>query len=86
MWYKAEATSDPKAVDSTSSKKYIYLTRNVTTEERVDEQGNAHTVWVYEETKIDRDFYPIYERQISDEARIADIEEVITEILGGGII
>lgn len=86
MWYKAEATSAPHAVDSTSSKKYVYITRNITTEERVDEQGNTYTVWVYEEAKIDKDFYPIYERQISDEARIADIEEVITEILGGGII
>ena len=86
MWYEAEATSAPRSIDDTSSKKYIYVTRNVTTEERVDDNGTKYTVWVYEEAKIDRDFYPIYERQISDEARIADIEEVITEILGGGII
>ena len=35
---------------------------------------------------IPKDVYSIFETQLSDEARLADIEEVITEILGGGLV
>lgn len=87
MWYRAEATAEPTLVDSTSSKRWVYVRKNVTAEQRTDEfTGETYTVWVFDEAKIPKDIYTIFEQQASDQARIADIEEVITEIIGGGLV
>ena len=86
MWYKGESTVYPQLIDSVSSKKWVYIRKNVEEQTRTDEEGREYTVWAFDETKIPKDVYSIFETQLSDEARLADIEEVITEILGGGLI
>lgn len=86
MWYTGESTVYPQLIDATSSKKWVYVRKNVKEESRTDEEGNAHAVWTFDEAKIPKDVYSIFETQVNDEARLADIEEVITEIIGGGLI
>ena len=86
MWYTGESTVYPQLIDTTSSKKWVYVRKNVKEESRTDEEGNSYTVWKFDETKIPKDVYSIFEAQVSDEARLADIEDVITEIIGGGLI
>lgn len=86
MWYTGESTVYPQLIDTTSSKKWVYVRKKVKEESRTDEEGNSCTVWTFDETKIPKDVYSIFETQVSDEARLADIEEVITEIIGGGLI
>lgn len=86
MWYTGESTVYPQLIDTTSSKKWVYVRKNVKEESRTDEKGNSYTVWTFDETKISKDVYSIFESQVNDEARLADIEEVITEIIGGGLI
>ena len=86
MWYKSESTTKPEIVDSTSSKIYVYVRKNIQEIEREDEQiGNKYIVYVYDETKIPKDVYSIFENQMIADTRIADIEEVITEIIGGDL-
>ena len=86
MWYKSESTTKPEIVDSTSSKIYVYVRKNIQEIEREDEQtGNKYIVYVYDETKIPKDVYSIFENQMQSDLRIADIEEVITEIIGGDL-
>ena len=86
MWYKSESTARPEIVDSTSSKVYVYVHKNIEEVEREDEQtGNKYIVYVYDETKIPKEVYSIFEEQMQADLRLADIEEVITEIIGGGL-
>ena len=40
MWINAEATFEPDAVDTTASKVYNYVRRNIREEQREDEEGN----------------------------------------------
>lgn len=86
MWYTGESTVYPQLIDATSSKKWVYIRKNIKEESRTDEEGNSYAVWTFDETKIPKDVYSIFESQVNDEARLADIEEVITEIIGGGLI
>ena len=85
MWYKSESTARPEIVDSTSSKVYVYVRKNIEEVEREDEEGNTYIVYVYDETKIPKEVYSIFEGQMIADSRIADIEEVITEIIGGDL-
>lgn len=86
MWHTGESTVYPQLIDTTSSKKWVYVRKNVKEESRTDEEGNTYAVWTFDETKMPTDVYSIFEAHVSDEARLADIEEVITEIIGGGLI
>lgn len=86
MWYKSESTARPELIDTTSSKVYVYVRKNIEEVERQDEQtGETYIVYVYDETKIPKDVYVIFENQMLADSRIADIEEVITEIIGGDL-
>lgn len=85
MWYKSESTTKPEIIDSTSSKVYVYVRKNIQEIEREEEGRNTYTVYVYDETKIPKEVYSIFENQMIADTRIADIEEVITEIIGGDL-
>ena len=85
MWYKSESTAYPELIDTTSSKVYVYVRKNVEEVEREDEEGNKYTVYVYDEMKVPKEVYGIFENQILADSRLADIEEVITEIIGGDL-
>ena len=87
VWYVAEGSTRPELVDTGSSAKWAYIRRNIRTETRTDEvSGETRTVYIFEEMKIPKDVYPVYEQEMQNSARLADVEEVITEILGGGLI
>lgn len=81
MWYKATSTAVPELLDITSSKKYVYVRKNVTERTTEDEM----TVYEYDEMKIPKEVYGIFEQNILSESRIADIEDAIAEIIGGGL-
>ena len=81
MWYKATSTAAPALLDITSSKKYVYVRKNVTERTTEDEM----TVYEYDEMKIPKEVYGVFEQNILAESRIADIEDAIAEIIGGGL-
>jgi len=101
MWYKSESNTKPATIDKTSSKKYIYVRKNIeeveremeTTVEIENENGEneftpktvTEISYVYDEMKLPKEVYGIFEDQIMADNRISDVEEVITEIIGGGI-
>ena len=60
MWITAEATFKPDAVDTTTSRIYNYVRRNIHEEQRKDEEENNYTVWVYEERKIAKEDWELY--------------------------
>lgn len=84
MWYKSESTTRPDAVNTTMSKKYVYLRKNIHEETREYESGATYTVFVYDECKIPKDVYVLVQNQNVSDSRLDDIEEVLADIIGGG--
>lgn len=86
-WYSGESTVNPVLIDAESSRKYVYVRRNVEQHERIDEMiGDTVTYYTFEEIKIPRDVYDIFvktdalENEILDtQEALADIYEMITE-------
>lgn len=81
MWYKSESNIKPELIDSVSSKKYVYVRKNITEIRRDD-----GTLYEYDEAKIPKEFYDIFKSQSEANDRLDDIEEAIANIIGGGLI
>ena len=63
MWRKAENTIRPEAVEQ--GKSVVYIRKNITEEQRkVD--GEVVTVYVYDEMKLPKELYPVFEQQQAD--------------------
>lgn len=82
IWYDGESSVYPALVDSTSSKKWVYVRRNVEEHERENEQGIKETFYSFEEQKVPKDVWGIFEKTVKNDERIADVEEAITELYG----
>lgn len=86
MWYKSKSTVMPEIVDSTSSQKYVYVRQNI---EKIQSKniisGETEIFYTYEEQKIPKEVYTIFEQERDNSGRLDDIEEVIANILGGEI-
>ena len=82
VWYSGESSIYPALVDTTSSKKWVYVRRNIEEHEREDEQGIKEIFYSFEETKIPKDVWVIFEKEADNSERIADVEEAITELYG----
>ena len=80
-WYNGESTVNPALIDDTSSKKWVYVRRNVEQHERESEiTGETETYYTYEEQKIDKSVYDIFKSNNENSERITDIELALTEI------
>lgn len=84
MWINAEATFEPDAVDTTTSKVYNYVRRNIREEQREDEEGNRYTVWVYEEMRIAKDEWELYKSVERNTANIDYIAMMTDVEIGEG--
>ena len=79
-YYKAKSNECPKAVDITSSPTTVYLRKNIVSVQSKDEtEGNARTEYHYDEAAITKDEYIDMLH-----GQIADVEEVLADILFGG--
>lgn len=83
MWCKASSTAYPSIIDSTSSKVYVYVRRNIE-QITIEEEGESRIIFTYDEMKIPKEVYGIFEEELQNNSRLNDIEEVLTEIIGGG--
>ena len=54
MWYKSESNIKPELTDTTSSSVYNYDRKNITEEEREDQDGGKHIVYTYDENKVEK--------------------------------
>ena len=85
-WYNGESTVNPALIDDTSSKKWVYVRRNVEQHERESEiTGETETYYTFEEQKIDKSVYDIFKSNNENSERITDIELALTEIYEGAI-
>ena len=86
VWYVAESTVFPKLIDSSSSKKWVYVRRNVKKCERENEQGIKETFYSFEEQKVPKDVWGIFEQEADNSVRLADVEDVLADLIGGAEI
>lgn len=85
-WYKSESNGRPDTVNTTMSKKWVYIRKNIVEETReLENENETYTVYVYDECKIPKDIYVVFENQMVSDVRLAEVEEAITEIVGGGL-
>lgn len=83
VWYVAESTAFPELVDSTSSRKWVYVRRNVKKCERKNEQGIKETFYTFEEQKVSKEIWGIFEKEADNSTRLADVEDVLADLIGG---
>ena len=83
MWYKTESNTRPTIIDTESSKKWVYVRKNIEEHEREDETtGIKETFYSFEESKIPKDVWLIFQKTVESDERIADLEEAVTELYG----
>ena len=72
MWNYAEGKERPALVDETSSKKWVYVRRNIEEFEREDETDPEikEKFYRWEEQKIPKENYPIYELEVQNAANL----------------
>lgn len=63
MWRKAENTIRPEDVEVGRS--VVYIRKNIAEVQR-EVEGETVTVFVYDELKIPKELYPVFEQQQAD--------------------
>lgn len=81
MWYYAEGKERPAIVDETSSKSWVYVRRNIEEFEREDETDPAikEKFYRWEEMKIRKEDYPIYQLEVQNAANL-DYIAMMTDV------
>lgn len=59
-YYKSESSVTPELIDTTSSKKYTYLRKDVKEVEKEDPDGSKYTIFEYDECKLTKEDYALY--------------------------
>lgn len=76
-YIKSQSSVKPELIDSTSSKKYVYLRKNITEISRVDENTNESIYFYeYDEAKLTPEQYERYLKELS----IIDVQQQRADI------
>lgn len=83
-WYSAESTGSqkPTEIDESSSRKYIYLRKNIefVPSSKTLEGEETENKWVFLETKIPKEIANLLNMTKDNTSSIADIEDALCEI------
>ena len=79
-WYVVKSTIRPEEVDLNSSKIYNYARKNIIETTETSDQGETITVYVYDEIKIPKESWGMYEELLQAQADIEYLN-IITEDL-----
>ena len=79
QWYNSESMSEPLEIDTESSAVYNYVRRNIREVAEIIE-GEEITKYVYEECKIPKESWGMYQELVQQKADI-DYLTMITEDL-----
>lgn len=81
MWERRESKERPATLDTTSSKIYNYVRKNIRTETR-DVAEDQETLYVFDEQKVRKEDWDTYENVIRNSADIEDITDALVELAG----
>lgn len=85
-WYKTSSMTKPKIIDDTLSKKYVYVRRNIVESELINDLNPdiKEIFYSFEEIKIPKDVYSIFEFEKFNSNRLDELEDTIVELIYGG--
>lgn len=72
MWSRVESNDRPSELDTTSSKVYNYVRRNIE-EKTKEEDGRIVTYYEYYEEKVNKEMWELY-------IRVSDLEDALCEL------
>ena len=77
---KSQSSNKPDLIDTTSSKKYVYLRQNVVEINSKDEQsGEDRSYFEYDEAKLTKEEYEQYLKEINSTETLESIENLKAE-------
>ena len=77
---KSQSSIKPNLIDTTSSKKYVYLRQNIVEVNSTDEQsGEDRSYFEYDEAKLTRSEYEEYSKELNNNRTIESIEDLKIE-------
>ena len=83
-WQNVQSTIRPAEIDTTSSRIYNYVRKDIHEVEVQDEiAGETAIMYEYLEKEVLKEDWETYMSIVDNDIRITDIEDVITEIIGG---
>lgn len=68
-WRKLQCDTMPELIDTTSSSVVNYMRRNIT-KKTIEVEGETKTVYEYEEIKINKSEWDMFQQTIDNEANI----------------
>ena len=77
MWHKSENTIRPAQLDTSSSKVYNIITKNVEEVTYIDDEGKEATKFVYDEAFILKEDWEVYESILQNKSDLQDIAEAL---------
>ena len=78
-YIKSQSSVYPTLIDTTSSKKYVYLRQNVVEKQTEETDEETHIYYEYEEAKLTKEEYEQYLDELSSTETLEDIESLKTE-------
>ena len=83
-WYVVESFSKPLEIDTTLSKKYVYIRKNINRIDVKDEVTNETiTMYQYHEQKITHEQYKLYEifnEMNTNSDTVVELQQTITDM------
>ena len=76
---KSQSTVYPRLVDTTSSKKYVYIRDNVVEMKSDEIDGESYTYYEYDEAKLTKDEYELYLKETNSKEVLETIETLKAE-------
>ena len=73
MWSRVESIDRPSELDTTSSKVYNYVRRNIEEKTKEDEDGRIITYYEFYEEKVNKEMWELY-------VRVSDLEDALCEL------
>lgn len=81
MWYEAEYSVEPKEIDSVSSSVYVYVRKDIKSIEKKNE-ANIENVYYCKEQKILKSDWEIYEKMLSHDIELVEVQDALIELSG----
>lgn len=78
-YIKSQSSIYPELIDTTSSKKYVYLRQNVVEKQSEGMDGETYTYYKYDEAKLTKEEYEQYLEELGSAETLESIENLKAE-------
>lgn len=78
-YIKSQSSVYPTLIDTTSSKKYVYLRQNVVEKQTDGTDGETYTYYEYDEAKLTKEEYEQYLKEMNSTKTLESIENLKAE-------